>query len=413
MKKYVRIALLVILLGASGCVKPPEAPPPVKVEKPPGPEIKLVKLQDSFVKTLHFIDDGDPQTFVRAARESISYFEKLDPSKTFKAGDVEFTAGNYARVLKQLLNIAEKRPLSREDVLFYMDAYAYRCDTADSSMPHSNYHLEPGTGRVLATGYYEPILEGSLKPSKEYRYPIYPVPEDLVRVSLEAFNLSCNDVSSIVGRVEGHRLVPYYTRREIDEGALKNTRPLAWVKDPVDAFFLQVQGSGIIRFPDGSERRLGYGSGNGRPYRSIGKYMIDRGWLSRDEVSMQTIKTHLMAHPERLWETLWYNENYVFFRWVDEGPKGSLNVFLTPERSVASDRRFFPPAIMSFLFTVVPDKQPPGYRPFNRWIFHQDAGGAIKGPSRVDLFFGSGSEAGEKAGRMKYDGTLIIFLPKN
>lgn len=412
MKYHLRIALLVILLGALGCARPPEAPPPTKVEKPPAPEIRLVKLYDSFVKTLSFNDDGDRQSFVRAAKESISYLEKFPPSKTLKAGDVEFSAASYAEILRQLVALAEKRPISREDVLFYLDAYAYRCDVSDASPPSGNYRIEAGTGRVLVTGYYEPILEGSLRPSKEYRYPVYPVPEDLVRVSLEAFNLTCNEASSIVGRVEGHKLVPYYNRREIDQGALKSTQPLVWVKNPVDAFFLQVQGSGVIRFPDGSERRLGYGSGNGRPYRSIGKYMIDQGWLSKDEVSMQAIKAYLTAHPDKLWETLWYNENYVFFRWVEEGPKGSLNVFLTPERSVASDRRFFPPGVISFLSTVVPDGQSPGYKPFNRWVFHQDAGGAIKGPSRIDLFFGSGFEAGERAGRMKYDGTLIIFLPK-
>jgi len=134
--------------------------------------------------------------------------------------------------------------------------------------------------------------------------------------------------------------------------------------------------------------------------------------MSKDEVSMQAIKAYLMAHPDKLWPTLWYNENYVFFRWVEEGPKGSLNVFLTPERSIASDRRFYPPATLSFISTVVPDGRA-NYKPFNRWVFHQDAGGAIKGPGRVDIFFGSGNEAGEKAGRMKYQGILLLFLPKN
>ncbi|MCX7823377.1 MAG: MltA domain-containing protein [Syntrophobacterales bacterium] len=396
-----RIALLAILFGAFGCVKIPEAPPP-KVEKPPSVEIKLVKLK----QPLTFKDEGDLEGFIKAARESIDYFERFPPSKTFKVGEIEFSAHSYGETLRSLLKGLEKHPLSSEYILSFFNVYTYLIVTTDSSNGESHE-----TGRILATGYYEPILEGSLTPSTEYSYPIYPVPENLVRVSLEAFNLNCGETSTIVGRVEGNKLVPYYTRREIDEGALKKVTPLVWVKDPLDAFFLQVQGSGIIRFPDGSKRRLGYGSGNGRPYRSIGKYIIDQGWIPKDEVTMQSIKTFLSTHPEKLWKTLWYNENYVFFRWVEEGPKGSLNVFLTPERSVASDRRYYPPGIMSFLSTMVPDNSS-GLKPFNRLVFHQDAGGAIKGPSRIDIFFGSGDGAGEKAGKMKYQGTMFLFLPK-
>lgn len=403
-----------ILIGAlGGCAKPPEAPPPTlppaKVEKPPTPQVSLVKLQENFVRNIDFQDDGDQQNLIRATRESLSYLEKLPPSKTFKAGDVEFSAKQYADALKKLIAVMEKRQISAQDVMSLFDVYAYKVELENNSTPQPG--MIQGTGQVLATGYYEPILEGSYYPSKEYSYPIYPVPEDLVKVSLESFNINCGDVSTIVGRVEGNKLVPYYSRREIDEGSLKKTRPLVWVKNPVEAFFLQIQGSGIIRFSDGTERRLGYGSGNGRPYRSIGKYMIDNGWMSKDEVSMQAIKAYLRAHKDKLWATLWYNENYVFFRWVEEGPKGSLNVFITPERSIASDRRFYPPAVMSFISTVVPEGAS-SYKPFNRWVFHQDAGGAIKGPGRVDIFFGSGHEAGEKAGKMKYQGTLLLFLPK-
>lgn len=401
---YLRIATFVILLGVSGCLKTPEAPLPPSVEKPAVTEIKLVKLHPQFLRSLSFEDDGDAQSLTRAIKESLSYFEKLPPSRILKAGDVEFYAHSYATALRALLDLSSKRPISKEDVLSLFDVYVYRTGMDNPSDIRKS-------GRALITGYYEPILEGSLSPSVEYSYPIYPVPEDLLKVSLEAFNLNCGEVSNIVGRIEGHRLVPYYTRQEIDEGALKGTRPLVWVKDPVEAFFLQVQGSGIIRFPDGSQRRLGYGSGNGRPYRSIGKYMIDQGWMSRDEVSMQAIKAYLSAHPEKLWKTLWYNENYVFFRWVEEGPKGSLNVFLTPERSVASDRRYYPAGTLSFISTVVPSGSS-GLKPFNRWVLHQDAGGAIKGPSRIDIFFGSGNEAGEKAGRMKYEGTVFLFLPR-
>lgn len=395
------IILFVILTGLLGCVKYPEVPPS-RIEKPPPAEINLVKLNEGLLKGLSFEDDGDSRSFVKAAMESIAYFERFPATKIFKTGQVEFSAHHYAKILRHLTEVAEKRPISREDILSVFDVYVYK--TADGLETNGN-------GRILATGYYEPILEGSLKPSGEYRYPIYPVPEDLVRVSLEAFNLNCGDVSSIVGRLEGRKLVPYYTRREIDEGALKGISPLVWVKNPVDAFFLQVQGSGIIRFPDGSKRRLGYGSGNGRPYRSIGKYMIDQGWMSKDEVSMQAIKAYLNSHPDKLWTTLWYNENYVFFRWVEEGPKGSLDVFLIPERSVASDRRYYPPGVLSFVSTVAPENSS-GLRLFNRWIFHHDAGGAIKGPSRIDIFFGSGDEAGEKAGRMKHKGTIFLFLPK-
>ncbi len=249
-------SLLVVLLiwgVVGGCGERPHPPAP-PVEQPQRPIPRLINIPASLLRHYLFEDDGDAASFLLAAQRSLSYLQRVPATKQWRLGDLEFSAELYARRLAQLIAVVERQRLTTEDLLTLFDVYVYETSR--------------GSGRVLATGYYEPILEGSTAPSRVYSYPLYSLPRDLVRVSLEDFHVSCKELSSLVGRVDGQKLVPYYSRKEIDEGALRGMEPLVWVKSPVEAFFLHIQGSGIIRFPDGSERRLGYGGANGRAYKS-------------------------------------------------------------------------------------------------------------------------------------------------
>lgn len=213
-------------------------------------------------------------------------------------------------------------------------------------------------------------------------------------------------------------MVPYFTRTEIDTlKRLEDCRcQLVWLNDPVDSFFLHIQGSGVIRLSPESFRRIGYSGANGRPYRSVGKVLIDRGLLPAEGMSMQVIREFLKAHPELQDEILGYNESYVFFRWVEKGPVGSLNVVLTEGRSAAMDPKYHPRGALVFVDSSKPKLSQKGEwvgtEPLSRWVLNQDTGGAIKGLGRVDLFCGTGEQAEWMAGRMKFPGRIYFLLKK-
>ena len=260
------------------------------------------------------------------------------------------------------------------------------------------------------TGYYEPLIKGDRNPTQRARYPIYGTPDDLITVDLADVYPELKNLR-LRGRLEGNRLVPYYSRAGIESasGGFKG-RPIAWAEDPVDLFFLQIQGSGRIELPDGKHMRIGYANQNGYPYKSIGKILVDRGEMKLEEASMQNIKAWGKKNPDKLPELLASNPSYVFFRELPngpEGPIGSLGVPLTAERSIAVDPKFIPLGAPVFLSTTYPLSS----RPLNRLVMAQDTGGAIAGPVRADLFWGFGGEAGELAGKMKQKGRLWVLLP--
>ena len=271
-----------------------------------------------------------------------------------------------------------------------------------------------GQPEGLVTGYFEPVLEGSRRPDARFRHPLYRRPDDLVTVELGRFDPTLEG-RRIAGRVEKGRLVPYFTRAGIDAGALAGRGlELAWVADPVALFFLHVQGSGRIALAEGGTLRVGYADQNGHPYRAIGRDLIDMGALAREAVSMQSIRAWLAAHPERTFELLHKNPSYVFFRELAlpedaPGPPGAQGVPLTPGRSLAVDRRFVPLGLPLWLDTTAP--APEGERPLRRLVVAQDVGGAIRGPVRGDVFWGSGPEAEYAAGYMKSRGRYWLLLP--
>ena len=267
-----------------------------------------------------------------------------------------------------------------------------------------------GTDSGLITGYYEPIIEGSRMPSARHRLPIFGVPDDLVVVDLgttvpETRNLRLR------GRLDGRRLVPYATRAEIEARGTQFPAPvLAWTSDPVELFFLQIQGSGQVRLETGERLRIGYADQNGHPFRSLGRYLIDRGEMTLDQASMQGIKAWAAANPHKLQDALNANPSYVFFRELPatDGPIGALGVPLTAEHSLAVDRRFVPLGAPVYLATTFPLSS----EPLERLMAAQDVGGAIRGVVRGDFYWGTGPEAGALAGRMRQQGRMWLLWPR-
>jgi membrane-bound lytic murein transglycosylase A len=270
-------------------------------------------------------------------------------------------------------------------------------------------------GRMLVTGYYEPVIEASERPSPEYPVPVLGLPDDLVEVRLETFDPRFRG-ERLFGRVEGRRLVPYWRRAEIDAGRLAGRGlELAWARDPVDVFFMEIQGSGTLRFPDGREQRVGYAGANGRAYRAIGRLLIDEGRVPREAMSMQAIRAWLAANPGERQRVLQHNESFIFFRPLSGPPEGSLGRPLTPGRSIATDSRLFPPGALAFLDTERPERIADGavrWTPLARFVLNQDTGGAIRGAGRVDFFWGRGEEAAFAAGLMRQPGRLHFLVPR-
>jgi membrane-bound lytic murein transglycosylase A len=263
----------------------------------------------------------------------------------------------------------------------------------------------------LITGYYEAELNGSWRPDARYRYPLYARPPDLVSVDLGAFRGDWKG-QQIYGRLVDGRVLPMPTRRDIEKGALQGRQlELLWVDDPIDAFFLHIQGSGRVRMKDGGTVRLGFAGRNGHPYVAIGRALAERGAIPKDQVSMRSIRTWLAANPHAGQDLMATNDSFVFFRILEgEGPIGAHGVALTPERSLAVDRAFLPLGLPIWLDTTDPLA---AGKPLRRLVVAQDTGSAIQGPLRADLFFGFGPRAADLAGAMKQQGQLFLLRPKN
>jgi membrane-bound lytic murein transglycosylase A len=270
-----------------------------------------------------------------------------------------------------------------------------------------------GSTSGMITGYYEPLLRGSRSRGKPYLQPVLGVPGDLLTIELGDLLPELKNMR-LRGRLQGNKVVPYFSRAEI-VGREKNyaDRVLLWVDDAVELFFLQVQGSGRVRLPDGGMVRIGYADQNGHPYQSIGRVLVERGELKLEQASMQGIQAWARANPTRLNELLDSNPSYVFFREVSargsdsDGPQGALGVPLFAERSIAVDPRHIPLGAPVFLSTT----QPNSATPLRRLMLAQDTGGAIRGVVRADFFWGFGAEAGAQAGRMKQSGQMWVLLP--
>ena len=386
-------AALAILLA--GC--------PVPIKKPPE---ELVLIRISAFSHPNFNDDLAFDGLEHSILKSIVYLQKVPADRIYQFGPDRIDAAHLMKSLQYFLEFIRTNPSNRELKKFIRSHYTvYQSIGRDQK------------GEVLYTGYYEPHLNGRLSPNEEFRYPIYSLPNDILKIDLSAFADKYKG-ESIVGRFTGETVVPYYDRREIDEEEvlLGKVEPLAWLQDPVDLFFLQIQGSGKVFLDTGEVINVHYHGSNGRPYRSIGTLLIEEQKIPKEEMSMQKIRAYLNDHPDEMATVFNYNPSYVFFKLESEGPLGYINVLLTPGRSIALDRRIFPPAALAFIQTEKPVVDSTGqidsWTDFSRFVLNQDTGGAIRGPGRADVFWGNGPYAEIAAGHLAHTGKLYFLVLK-
>ena len=271
-------------------------------------------------------------------------------------------------------------------------------------------HNPDNSSTGLITGYYEPVYAGSLSKSNTSTQPVYGPPSDMITVALEDVYPELKG-KRLRGRVVGNKLVPFPDRGEIVKNGVK-APVLAWLNDPMDVQFLQIQGSGRVQLANGQQLRLGYADQNGRPYKPVGRWLVEQGLMAASDVSMQSIRAWAQANPKRVDELLNSNPSYVFFRTLpasNDGPIGSLGVPLTAAYSIAVDPKTIPLGSMAFIATTRPDNDGGIYR----LVAAQDTGGAIRGSVRADFFWGTGDAAGELAGKMKQTGSLWLLWPKD
>jgi membrane-bound lytic murein transglycosylase A len=393
--KFAIILMVAVAVLIAGCAAP---------IKKPSAESALVRKSGFSYPT--FTDDMEFDGLENSILQSMAYLQKVPAERMYQFGPDRFDVAHLMQSLQQFLDFIRTNPSNRDLKKFI----------------RANYLVYQSVGRnqkgeVLFTGYYEPHLNGRLQPDDEFRFPIYGLPKDLIKIDLSAFGEKY-DGQSIVGRYTGETVVPYYDRQAIDEENVlaDKAEPLAWVKDPVDVFFLHIQGSGKIFLDTGEVINVHYHGSNGRPYRSIGKLLIDEQKIPREQMSMQEIRSYLHEHPEEMEPVLNHNPSYVFFKLEPEGPLGYLNVLLTPGRSVALDRRIFPPAALAFIQTKKPVVDSLGridsWMDCIRFVLNQDTGGAIQGPGRADLFWGSGPYAEIAAGHLAHTGKLYFLILK-
>jgi membrane-bound lytic murein transglycosylase A len=392
---FIAIILLALASGF-GCT-------PALKKEAEQPEEALKQVHLFFPK---FCDDMDKDSLILAIQRSLEYLDRIGSDTVFQYGPHAFTCQQVRESQEAFLNLLSQGldagQLSRE---IRKEFRVYRATG------------RVGDKQVLFTGYYEPIYEGRLTPDETFRYPLYRQPDDLIKIDLSLFNEKFKG-ESIVARIEGKKVLPYYSRYQIEIARVLKGKNLevVWLKDPLDVAFLHIQGSGRLRLPDGKDLSVNYQVSNGQPYRSIGRYMIEKGFIVREEMSMQAIRRYLAKNPEVLDEVLNYNPSYVFFRQVKDGPLGSLGVLLTPGRSIALDSKIFPKGALGFISCEKPlindEEEIVGWTSFSRFVLNQDAGAAIKGAGRADIFWGSGPYAELAAGHLKHKGDLYILMKK-
>jgi len=358
-----------------------------------------------------FIDDGEPASLATSVGRTLTYISKLPPDREFLFGNDSYTAAEMAGSLTEFQSFLLTNP-GREKLRQYVSE---RFTVYTAPGPRED-------GSIMFTGYYTTEVMASPVMDDVYRSPLYAPPSDLVTADLGLFRDKLKG-DKISGMVADGALVPYYTRKDIDSGGALNGRglELAYCKDPADAFFLHVQGSGVLVYPDGTRVHANYAGANGRPYRSIGRFLIEQGKADKDTMSMDWLKGYLSSHPDEAESILCYNESYVFFRLEESGPFGCLGQPVTPERSVATDKALFPPGALIYVETEIPksgnDSAGPAdrmagqvtWKPYSRFMLDQDTGGAIKAAGRVDIYFGSGREAEQRAGYMRRAGRLYYL----
>ena len=392
MRHLVNLILLIMVTSSvlAGCARV------VRYEPSPSRQA-LIPVSSADIE---FYDDLDLESLFLAIDRSLDYYNGAAPNQVFHAGGKTFSAGKMSRSLQTFRRIMESGA-PREEIkeLIFRDFDVYRAAGAAVS------------GEVIFTGYFAPMLEGSLKRTYRCRYPLYRAPPELVEKSTSS--------SGAPLLTRNNEETYYHSRREIDVGGVLQNKglELVWVADPVELFFLHIQGSGRIRLEDGRWATVGVHKTNGRPYRSMPEDILQQVRRDRGSASYANVKAWLKDRgDDELNEILSYYERYIFFRFLEKDPQGSIGQPVTPARSIATDPDFFPPGALAFIRLTKPvfdDAGRPVQREaFSRFVLNQDKGAAIKGPGRVDLFCGFGTEAEAVAGSLKERGQLYFLLPK-
>jgi membrane-bound lytic murein transglycosylase A len=390
-----------LLLAAACATAPPPAPSPT-----PPPSVRTLtqaRYEPVAADALPRIADDDLAAAWPALLASCRSFERSNAKRD-----------TWAEPCRHVLAAAASGAAAQRAVLAQrFDAYRILAVTLEDGGAEPRLLATEMRGRI--TGYYEPLLKGSRLRAAPYLVPLHRPPADLLTIDLSPLfpELASQRLRGRLQHTErGTRVVPYWSRAELTEARLRGAE-LLWVDDPVEAFFLQVQGSGRISLPDGTTVRVGYADTNGHPYRSVGRVLVDRGEMTLEQASMQGIAAWARANPQRVAELLDQNPSYVFFRELplgdpQAGPVGAMGVPLTPGFSAAADPRFVPLGAPVLIST----DHPVTGRPFSRLVLAQDTGGAIRGPLRFDLFWGFGAEAAAPAGRQRHDVQAWLLVPR-
>ena len=391
------------LIVFSGCETPPnEEPwqprPPVKpVEKDYGRPLAPGQVALRKIGPEEYPDFSrgfaNRQGLEAAVRNSLDYLSRPSSQRYFPYLDI--THGRAVASMHEFLRVLrEARSPEEFDAQIRARFDVYKSVGWD------------GSGTVFYTGYYCPIFEGRRTPDARFRYPLYSLPPDLVK-DAEGMTLG--------RQLPGGGVAPYPTRRELEERNMLRGREIAWLKDPFEAYVASVQGSAKLRLADGRLYELGYAGNNGHDYVPVAKQMIDDGVIKRNELSLQTLIRYFAANPDKVTHYTWQNPRFVFFQERAGGPFGSLNVPVTPYRSIATDKQVYPRACLAFLDTSLPRWEGPTVQsgPYAGFALDQDTGGGIRAAGRCDVYFGIGESAEALAGRTGAEGLLFYIAAKS
>ncbi|MCG8686960.1 MAG: MltA domain-containing protein [Desulfobacterales bacterium] len=397
-KNVTKVFLLMLaIVWILGCGDKKVEDEPIRI-----PLKKLAKKElPQFFDSLYF------QDLEASILQSLVYFNRVPASRTYTYGKDIYDAAHLRRSLEVFQEFISTRPSPSDLNRFIRDRY-----TVYKSVGNSD-------GEVLHTGYFEPTYPGSLEQGEGFSFPVYSIPEDLLQIDLSMFSEKYKGHKRLMARVDldTQKVLPYYARKEINASSDFRDRaePVVWLANRVDRFFLEIQGSGRVELDNGEIMRLHYAGTNGNAYSSVGKYLIDKNEVAKEDMSMQAIRKWLEANPSRMDEVLHTNDSFVFFKQGEGGPFGSINVAVTPMRSIATDLKLFPRGGLAFIQTALPAQIDQPKEEWNRsslFVLNQDTGGAIKGPARVDLFCGNGDWATYTAGHMTAYGQLYFLVLK-
>lgn len=403
MKKI--IYLLVTILAFIGCSKSPQTTVKEKFTSSVTVEESIIEDNNQTLSSIDKSLDSKKKSDFVDGEILFSFLSKTYLSKSDFDSLPNWDDENYQLALDSFLNSCKTKKTQK----LYKDL----CKKA-TKVKFAKYFLQnefdpyeiksKKSSKGLLTGYYEPLIRGSLKKKYPYIYPIYETPKDLIVVDLGSIYPNLKNYR-LRGKLQGNKLVPYYTRKQTQSKHLKS-KVICYTDSKIDLFFLEVQGSGRVKLDNGKTIYIGYDNQNGHRYKSIGRYLVKKKEIPLKDISLQSIREWLKKHPKRIDEVLNYNKSVVFFKQRKQPATGSLGLELTPKRSIAVDRRFIPLGSMLYLDSKIKDKS------ISSIVVAQDTGGAIKGAIRADLFLGYGDEAMSIAGELKSPLKLWILLPK-